>query len=93
MEIDEFFSKQNTIHIRIIQSKRNMRKFITLIENIEDKYDKKHLLAVLKKELNTGGSVKNYEGKEVIMIQGDERRNLNDILTTMGFGNIELHGF
>ena len=81
----------NYVHIRIQQ--RNNKKCLTTIEGIDDKYDLKRIVKVMKKEFNCNGSV--VKDKDVIILQGDQRENSKLMLTTIGLvelSQIKVHG-
>ncbi|CAO2609312.1 Eukaryotic translation initiation factor 1 [Lemmus lemmus] len=72
---------EDYIHIRIQQ--RNGRKTLTTVQGIADDYDKKKL-------------VKHPEYKEVIQLQGDQRKNICQFLIEIGLAKddqLKVHGF
>ena len=79
------------VHIRIQQ--RNNKKCLTTIQGIDEKYDLKRIVKVMKKEFNCNGSV--VKDKDVIILQGDQRENSKLMLTTIGLvelSQIKVHG-
>jgi translation initiation factor 1 len=73
---------KNYVHIRIQQ--RNGRKSLTTVQGINKSYDYKKILKALKKEYCCNGTV--VDDKElgnVIQVQGDQRKNIADFLTTV----------
>lgn len=89
-------SLQDTpIHIRIQQ--RNGRKTLTTVQGIHDGYDKKKLVKAFKKQFNCNGTVvENEEYGEVIQLQGDQRNNISEFLTSIDLAKREqlhVHGF
>jgi translation initiation factor 1 len=92
---EEENSKIEDIHIRIQQ--RNGKKSITTIQGIDDKYDLKKIMNVLKKEFACNGCIINDDNfGEIIQLQGDQRSNVSEFLSEVGIckaNNIKIHGF
>ncbi|KAF2228783.1 eukaryotic translation initiation factor SUI1 [Viridothelium virens] len=91
-------SQGNYIHIRIQQ--RNGRKTLTTVQGLPKKFDQKKILKVIKKEFACNGTIVNdTEMGEVIQLQGDQRKNVQEFLTNEkeGLGldakTIKVHGF
>ncbi|KAH7085518.1 protein translation factor SUI1 [Paraphoma chrysanthemicola] len=91
-------SQQNYIHIRIQQ--RNGRKTLTTVQGLPKKFDQKKILKVIKKKFACNGTVvADSEMGEVIQLQGDQRKDVQDFLTDKkdGLGldgkTIKVHGF
>ncbi|KAF2866080.1 translation initiation factor SUI1 [Massariosphaeria phaeospora] len=89
---------QNYIHIRIQQ--RNGRKTLTTVQGLPKKFDQKKILKVIKKKFACNGTVvADSEMGEVIQLQGDQRKDVQDFLTDKkeGLGldqkTIKVHGF
>ncbi|KAF2802976.1 translation initiation factor SU [Mytilinidion resinicola] len=89
---------QNYIHIRIQQ--RNGRKTLTTVQGLPKKFDQKKILKVIKKKFACNGTiVVDTEMGEVIQLQGDQRKDVQDFLTDKkeGLGldakDIKVHGF
>ncbi|KAF2014651.1 protein translation factor SUI1 [Aaosphaeria arxii CBS 175.79] len=89
---------QNYIHIRIQQ--RNGRKTLTTVQGLPKKFDQKKILKVIKKKFACNGTVvTDTEMGEVIQLQGDQRKDVQDFLTEKkeGLGldskTIKVHGF
>ena len=66
--------------IKIKVEKRRYGKLVTLIEGIEEKYQK-DLVVKLKSKCAAGGSYKNG----YIVLQGDHRHKVKDVLEKEGF--------
>ena len=93
--LDDYFDNRSGnldyVHIRIQQ--RNNKKCLTTIQGIDEKYDLKRIVKVMKKEFNCNGSV--VKDKDVIILQGDQRENSKVMLTTIGLAElsqIKVHG-
>ncbi|KAG9254161.1 translation initiation factor SUI1 [Emericellopsis atlantica] len=89
---------QNYIHIRIQQ--RNGRKTLTTVQGLPKKFDQKKILKVIKKKFACNGTiVADTEMGEVIQLQGDQRKDVQEFLTDKkeGLGldakTIKIHGF
>ncbi|KAK7624005.1 translation initiation factor SUI1 [Phyllosticta citricarpa] len=71
---------QNYIHIRIQQ--RNGRKTLTTVQGLPKKFDQKKILKVIKKKFACNGTiVHDSEMGEVIQLQGDQRKDVQEFLT------------
>ncbi|KAF2819994.1 eukaryotic translation initiation factor SUI1 [Ophiobolus disseminans] len=91
-------SQQDYIHIRIQQ--RNGRKTLTTVQGLPKKFDQKKILKVIKKKFACNGTiVTDAEMGEVVQLQGDQRKDVQDFLTDKkdGLGldakTIKVHGF
>ncbi|KAF2129903.1 eukaryotic translation initiation factor SUI1 [Dothidotthia symphoricarpi CBS 119687] len=91
-------NQANYIHIRIQQ--RNGRKTLTTVQGLPKKFDQKKILKVIKKQFACNGTiVTDTEMGEVIQLQGDQRKDVQDFLTDKkeGLGldvkTIKVHGF
>ncbi|PSN70065.1 putative translation initiation factor SUI1 [Corynespora cassiicola Philippines] len=89
---------QNYIHIRIQQ--RNGRKTLTTVQGLPKKFDQKKILKVIKKKFACNGTiVSDSEMGEVIQLQGDQRKDVQEFLVDKkeGLGMdakaIKVHGF
>ncbi|ATY61683.1 translation initiation factor SUI1, putative [Cordyceps militaris CM01] len=89
---------QNYIHIRIQQ--RNGRKTLTTVQGLPKKFDQKKILKVIKKKFACNGTiVADSEMGEVIQLQGDQRKDVQDFLIDKKEGleldpkTIKVHGF
>ncbi|PYI02154.1 translation initiation factor SU [Aspergillus sclerotiicarbonarius CBS 121057] len=89
---------QNYIHIRIQQ--RNGRKTLTTVQGLPKKFDQKKILKVIKKKFACNGTiVSDAEMGEVIQLQGDQRKDVQEFLTDKKEGleldakTIKVHGF
>ncbi|KAJ4300670.1 Eukaryotic translation initiation factor eIF-1 [Kalmusia sp. IMI 367209] len=73
-------TSQNYIHIRIQQ--RNGRKTLTTVQGLPKKFDQKKILKVIKKKFACNGTVvTDSEMGEVIQLQGDQRKDVQEFLT------------
>lgn len=91
-------SQQDYIHIRIQQ--RNGRKTLTTVQGLPKKFDQKKILKVIKKKFACNGTiVADAEMGEVLQLQGDQRKDVQDFMTDKkeGLGldakTIKVHGF
>ncbi|KAK8070855.1 translation initiation factor SUI1, partial [Apiospora hydei] len=89
---------QNYIHIRIQQ--RNGRKTLTTVQGLPNKFDRKKILKVIKKKFACNGTIVNdTEMGEVIQLQGDQRKDVQEFLIDKKEGleldpkTIKVHGF
>lgn len=69
------------VKIKISTTKKRFGKTVTMIEGISRDVDSKGILKELKTKLACGGTMKN----DVIVLQGDHRRKLKEILIKLGF--------
>jgi translation initiation factor 1 len=85
---------ETEIHIRMRQ--RNGKSFITTVEGLDPKIDKKKILGVLKRKLNCNGTILNDEEHgEIIQMQGDQRKSIAAFLISEKLAtknNVVLHG-
>lgn len=79
---------------------RNGRKTLTTVQGLPKKFDQKKILKVIKKQFACNGTVvADTEMGEVIQLQGDQRKDVQDFLTNKkdGLGldvkTIKVHGF
>ncbi|CAG8958849.1 hypothetical protein HYFRA_00011802 [Hymenoscyphus fraxineus] len=84
---------QNYIHIRIQRKipalslrapapQRNGRKTLTTVQGLPKKFDQKKILKVIKKKFACNGTiVVDSEMGEVIQLQGDQRKDVQEFLT------------
>lgn len=89
---------QEYVHIRIQQ--RNGRKTLTTVQGIPTRFDRKKILKVIKKKFACNGTiVTDSEMGEVIQLQGDQRKAVQEFLTDKNDGleldpqTIKVHGF
>jgi len=88
---------QNYIHIRIQQ--RNGRKTLTTVQGLPKKFDQKKILKVIKKKFACNGTIVNdSEMGEVIQLQGDQRKDVQEFLVDkngleLDAKTIKVHGF
>ncbi|KAK6822592.1 translation initiation factor SUI1 [Apiospora marii] len=89
--------KEDYVHIRIQQ--RNGRKTLTTVQGLPPKFDRKKILSVIRKKFACNGTVVADENMgEVIQLQGDQRKSMQEFL--VGKQGLELdpkiikiHGF
>jgi len=85
----------NYVHIRTQQ--RNGRKSLTTVQGLNAELDFKKVLKAFKKDFCCNGTVvTDKEHGEVIQVQGDQRNNIAEFLTSKGLaqkGHIKVHGF
>ncbi|EDL39174.1 mCG1047251 [Mus musculus] len=85
---------EDYIHLRIQQ--RNSRKSLTTVQGIADDYDKKKLVKVFKKKFACNGTVIEHpEYGEVIQLQGDQHKNICQLLIETGLAEddqLKAHG-
>jgi len=81
-------------------TERNGRKTLTTVQGLPKKFDQKKILKVIKKKFACNGTVvADNEMGEVIQLQGDQRKDVQDFLTDKkeGLGldgkTIKVHGF
>ncbi|KAJ8058453.1 hypothetical protein OCU04_012641 [Sclerotinia nivalis] len=68
------------IHIRIQQ--RNGRKTLTTVQGLPKKFDQKKILKVIKKKFACNGTIVNdVIMGDVIQLQGDQRKDVQEFLT------------
>ncbi|PQE06161.1 Eukaryotic translation initiation factor eIF-1 protein [Rutstroemia sp. NJR-2017a WRK4] len=73
--------KAGYIHIRIQQ--RNGRKTLTTVQGLPKKFDRKKILKVIKKKFACNGTiVVDQDMGEVIQLQGDQRKDVQEFLTS-----------
>merc|ERR1712217_709533 len=95
---DPFAEAQDYIHIRIQQ--RNGRKTLTTVQGLPKKFDQKKILKVIKKKFACNGTIVNdTEMGDVIQLQGDQRKDVQEFLVDKKEGleldakTIKAHGF
>ena len=83
-----------------VNAERNGRKTLTTVQGLPKKFDQKKILKVIKKKFACNGTVvADTEMGEVIQLQGDQRKDVQDFLTNKkdGLGldvkTIKVHGF
>jgi len=76
----DILEKEETQRIRAYATKKKFRKLVTIVEGI-DKAKLEETGRELKQKLACGGTVK--EG--VIVLQGDQRKNLKKALVNFGY--------
>ena len=63
-------------------SERNGRKTLTTVQGLPKKFDQKKILKVIKKKFACNGTiVTDAEMGEVVQLQGDQRKDVQDFLT------------
>ncbi len=76
----EEISKESQ-RINVILKKVKFRKWITIIQGLEDHETAKNLEKVLKKKFACGGTVKGNK----IELQGNHKKNIKKVLLEQGF--------
>ncbi|KAI9674989.1 MAG: Eukaryotic translation initiation factor eIF-1 [Caeruleum heppii] len=79
---------------------RNGRKTLTTVQGLPKKFDQKKILKVIKKKFACNGTIVNdTEMGEVIQLQGDQRKDVQEFLVDKQDGleldakTIKVHGF
>jgi translation initiation factor 1 len=66
----------------IFLAERNGRKTLTTVQGLPKKFDQKKILKVIKKKFACNGTiVTDAEMGEVVQLQGDQRKDVQDFLT------------
>ncbi|CAD6592721.1 MAG: Eukaryotic translation initiation factor eIF-1 [Alectoria sarmentosa] len=83
-----------------ITIERNGRKTLTTVQGLPKKFDQKKILKVIKKKFACNGTIVNdTEMGEVIQLQGDQRKDVQEFLVDKKEGleldakTIKVHGF
>ena len=76
----DILEKEETQRIRAYATKKKFRKLVTIVEGI-DKSKLDETSRELKQKLACGGTVKDG----LIVLQGDQRRNIKKFLVRFGF--------
>jgi translation initiation factor 1 len=91
---------RNRARLTSTPTERNGRKTLTTVQGLPKKFDQKKILKVIKKKFACNGTVvADTEMGEVIQLQGDQRKDVQDFLTDKkeGLGldgkTIKVHGF
>ncbi len=88
--MDELTRELDRESARIIISKdfRRFKKPVTIIAGLQDSKDAPAITKKLKVKIGTGGTFKDGQ----IMLQGDHRETVKEMLVTMGFaeGSIDV---
>ncbi len=88
-------SNGGIVHIRVQQ--RNGKKSLTTVEGLADDLDLAKIVKVLKKTLNTNGTVLDDEEFGLVLkLQGDQRKAVANFLSTYRIcqpQEIKIHGF
>lgn len=81
-------------------TERNGRKTLTTVQGLPKKFDQKKILKVIKKKFACNGTIVNdTEMGEVIQLQGDQRKDVQEFLIDKKEGleldakTIKVHGF
>ncbi|KAI1126363.1 translation initiation factor SU [Nemania abortiva] len=89
--------QEDYVHIRIQQ--RNGRKTLTTVQGLPNKFDRKKILTVIKKKFACNGTVvMDSNMGEVIQLQGDQRKVMQEFLVAndgleLDPKKIKVHGF
>jgi translation initiation factor SUI1 len=66
----------------LTSTERNGRKTLTTVQGLPKKFDQKKILKVIKKKFACNGTiVTDAEMGEVVQLQGDQRKDVQDFLT------------
>ncbi|CAM1501655.1 Fc.00g036390.m01.CDS01 [Cosmosporella sp. VM-42] len=83
-----------------LDHERNGRKTLTTVQGLPKKFDQKKILKVIKKKFACNGTIVNdTEMGEVIQLQGDQRKDVQEFLIDKKEGleldakTIKVHGF
>lgn len=68
-------------HVVITKEIRKWNKPVTVISGLKDRSDAKEITKKLKTKIGTGGTFKNGQ----IVLQGDHRETVKDMLLSIGF--------
>lgn len=87
-------------NIPLFRAERNGRKTLTTVQGLPKKFDQKKILKVIKKKFACNGTIVNdSEMGEVIQLQGDQRKDVQEFLIDKKEGleldakTIKVHGF
>jgi len=87
-------------HLLTQPVERNGRKTLTTVQGLPKKFDQKKILKVIKKKFACNGTiVHDSEMGEVIQLQGDQRKDVQEFLIDKKEGleldakTIKVHGF
>ena len=73
------FPPADTVYLDMIE--RNGRKTLTTVQGLPKKFDQKKILKVIKKKFACNGTIVNdTEMGEVIQLQGDQRKDVQEFL-------------
>lgn len=88
-------SKHNKMHLRLQQ--RSARKCVTIFEGIHADLNIKDILKEMRKKFSCGGAKKvDEDGNNVIILFGDQRRNIIDYLVNKNIADADdfvMHGY
>ncbi|KAH7044566.1 translation initiation factor SUI1 [Macrophomina phaseolina] len=86
--------------LSLFTTQRNGRKTLTTVQGLPKKFDQKKILKVIKKKFACNGTIVNDTAMgEVIQLQGDQRKDVQEFLTDKKEGleldakTIKVHGF
>lgn len=67
--------------LKVAMTERNGRKTLTTVQGLPKKFDQKKILKVIKKKFACNGTIVNdTEMGEVIQLQGDQRKDVQEFL-------------
>lgn len=75
--------------IRVSTDRRRFRKMVTIIEGIGEDANPKQVAKTLKSKLAAGGTYKN----NLIIIQGDHKNKIKQLLVDIGFNEDQIEVF
>lgn len=71
------FQRTNKIHLRL--QKRGNRKWLTIIEGLDNDLDENRICRHMRRTFNCNGAVlKNDDDEPILQLQGDQRQNIKD---------------
>ena len=73
--------EKGELAIVITRDVRKFRKPVTIVSGLQDRKDAKDITRQLKTKIGTGGTFKDSQ----IILQGDHREAVKDLLSKMGF--------
>ena len=76
----DLLDKEETKRIKVYTTKAKFNKYVTVVEGF-DRKQIKETLKELKRKLACGGSIKG----DVVVLQGDHKRRVPEILADFGF--------
>jgi len=92
---DSGAGSKDYVHVRVQQ--RNGRKSLTTVQGLKKEFNYNKILKDFKKEFCCNGTVvQDPELGQVIQLQGDQRKNVSQVLVQAGVVKkdlIKIHGF
>lgn len=73
------FQRTNKIHLRL--QKRGNKKWLTIIEGLDEDLDENRICRHMRRTFNCNGAVlKNDDDEPILQLQGDQRQNIKEWL-------------